>query len=346
MAQGFSQVPGIDFGKMFAPVAKAASIRIISALTALNNWELDAFDAKRAFLLGKLTEDIYMRQPPGFERFAAYGGLLVCHLLLLLYGLKQAAYDWYELLREVLTHLGFLRIEADYAVFIYDHVNAEGERIICIIAWHVNVRLAAASNCPFLIWIKGQIAQRFGITDLGPVSKHLGIQFKQNRTTCELWMHQTNYINYLLKEHGMLGCNSVMLPMDPHFPFGRDTDMHPHIENLTSEYRKVVGELLYLAMYTHPDIAIAVMKLVQHNASPEPRHYAAAKHVLRFLAGTIGLRTHYGGVTVLPELHGFSDSDWASCPEDWISISGYIWFFNGGPITLFEKAAHSHPFIY
>lgn len=342
VAQGFSQVPGIDFGKMFAPVAKAASIRIISALAAHNNWELDAFDAKRVFLWGKLTEDMYMRQPPGFERFAACGGLLVCHLLSSLYGLKQAAYDWYELLREVLTHLGFLCIEADYAVFVYDHVNTEGEHIICIIAWHVDDGLAAASNRPFLVWIKGQIVQRFGITDLGPVSKHLGIQFEQNRTTCELWMHQTDYITYLLEEHGMLGCNSITLPMDPHFPFGRDTDLHPHIENLTSEYRKIVGELLYLAMYMRPDIAVAVMKLTQHNSSPESRHYAAAKHVLRFLAGTLGLRTHYGGVTAMPELHGFSDSDWASCPEDRISISGYVWFFNGGPVSHSSKKQLTH----
>jgi hypothetical protein len=82
VAQGFSQVPGIDFSKMFAPVAKAASIRIISALAACNNWELDAFDAKHAFLWGKLMKDVYMHQPPGFEHFAPDIGPLVCHTLL------------------------------------------------------------------------------------------------------------------------------------------------------------------------------------------------------------------------------------------------------------------------
>jgi hypothetical protein len=126
VAQGFSQVPGVDFGKTFAPVAKSASIRIISALAARLDWELDSFDAKRAFLWGKLQEDVYMRQPPGFEQFGPAGERLVCHLLSSLYGLKQAAYDWYELLRDVLVRLGFLRCDADYAVFIYDHVNTGG----------------------------------------------------------------------------------------------------------------------------------------------------------------------------------------------------------------------------
>jgi len=127
VAQGFSQIPGIDFGRTFAPVAKSASIHILSAYAAAHDWELDCFDAKRAFLWGKLQEDVYMHQPPGFERLGSDGSHLVTHLLSSLYGLKQAVYDWYELLRDVLTHLGFLRCEADYAVFIFDHVNAKGE---------------------------------------------------------------------------------------------------------------------------------------------------------------------------------------------------------------------------
>jgi hypothetical protein len=127
VTQGFSHwVPGVDFGKTFAPVAKSASIRIISALAAHLDWELDSFDAKRAFLWGKLQEDVYMRQPPGFEQFGPAGEQLVCHLLSSLYGLKQAAYDWYELLRDVLLRLGFMRCNADYAVFVYDHVNTGG----------------------------------------------------------------------------------------------------------------------------------------------------------------------------------------------------------------------------
>ena len=342
VAQGFSQIPGVDFGKTFAPVAKPASIRIISALAAQLDWELDSFDAKRAFLWGKLKEDVYMRQAPGFERFGQGGERLVCHLLSSLYGLKQAAYDWYELLRDVLTRLGFLRCDADYAVFIYDTIDRAGTRTVCIIAWHVDDGLAAANQHVFLDWVKKQIGERFGIADLGPVVKYLGIQFERGRATRELWMHQSEYITYLLDEHGMLDCNPVTLPMDPKFPFGRETDVHPFIEDLASEYRKLVGELLYLALYTRPDIALAVMRLAQHNAASEPCHYAAAKHVLRYLAGTLNVRVHYGGSNINADLHGYSDSDWASCPEDRISISGYVWFFNGGPVSHSSKKQVTH----
>jgi hypothetical protein len=155
-------------------------------------------------------------------------------------------------------------------------------------------------------------------------------------------MHQEDYIQYLLDEHGMSNCNAVALPMDPNFPFGRSTDVYPHIDELETEYRKLVGELLYLAMYTRPDIAFAVMRLAQHNSSAKPCHYSAAKHVLRYLSSTIHLKAHYGGSGINPALHGFSDSDWASCPEDRVSISGYVWFFNGGPVSHSAKKQTTH----
>jgi hypothetical protein len=337
VAQGFSQVPGVDFGKTFAPVARPSSIRILSVYAAAKDWELDSFDAKRAFLWGKLREDVYMRQPPGFERSSPAGDRLVCHLLSSLYGLKQAAYDWYELLRTVLVGLGFIRCDADYAVFIYNRTTSQGVQVTCIIAWHVDDGLAGSNDRKFLNWIKGRIAERFGIADLGPVVKYLGVQFVRSRATHELWMHQQDYIVFLLEEHGLRDCNPVSLPMDPNHPFGRETDIHPHIANLETEYRKLVGELLYLAMYTRPDIALAVMKLAQHNSSPELRHYAAAKRVLRYLAGTLSHHVHYGGPNAEVAVHGFSDADWATSSEDRISITGYVWYFYGGPISHSAK---------
>jgi hypothetical protein len=61
-------------------------------------------------------------------------------------------------------------------------------------------------------------------------------------------------------------CNPVALPMDPNFLFEHLTDLHPHVDDLEMEYRKIVGELLYLAMYTHPDIAHTVMCLNAFNS--------------------------------------------------------------------------------
>lgn len=111
---------------MYALVAHQASIKVLITLAAMLDWELDCFNAKCVFLHRKLKEDIYMKQPRGFEQYSTAGVLLVCHLLSLLYGLKQAALDWYELLSSVLHAHGFAKNKVDLAVFIYDMQLPDG----------------------------------------------------------------------------------------------------------------------------------------------------------------------------------------------------------------------------
>ena len=88
VAQGFTQIYGVDFLDTFAPVAKLSSIRVILTLAARFDWELEQMDVKSAYLNGELDETIYMRQPPGFEVRGSKDK--VCKLQKTLYGLKQA----------------------------------------------------------------------------------------------------------------------------------------------------------------------------------------------------------------------------------------------------------------
>jgi hypothetical protein len=91
VAQGFSQRPGIDYGDTFAPVARAESLRLIAALVALLGWEFENMDVITAFLNAGIIEEIYIRQPEGFEQRGPNGEELVCRLNKSIYGLKQAS---------------------------------------------------------------------------------------------------------------------------------------------------------------------------------------------------------------------------------------------------------------
>ncbi|GJV07078.1 retrovirus-related pol polyprotein from transposon RE1 [Tanacetum coccineum] len=66
VAQGFTQVPGLDYSSTFSPVVKASTVRIILSLAVLNKWPLHQLDVKNAFLNGNLSDIVYMEQPPGF----------------------------------------------------------------------------------------------------------------------------------------------------------------------------------------------------------------------------------------------------------------------------------------
>ena len=67
VAQGFTQIEGLDFGETYALVARLESIRILLVYAAHQNFKLYQMDVKSAFLNGPLSEEVYVEQPPGFE---------------------------------------------------------------------------------------------------------------------------------------------------------------------------------------------------------------------------------------------------------------------------------------
>jgi hypothetical protein len=84
-------------------------------------------------------------------------------------------------------------------------------------------------------------------------------------------------------------------------------------------YCQLIGSLMYM-VNTRPDINFAVNSLSQFMVDPSRVHWIVAKHVLRYLRGTMEyglLYEHSGGV----RLAGFIDVDWAGCAEDKKSTS-------------------------
>ena len=66
VAQGYSQMEGVDYDETFAPVARMESIRILLALACHLKFKLYQMDMKTTFLNGILKEDVYVAQPKGF----------------------------------------------------------------------------------------------------------------------------------------------------------------------------------------------------------------------------------------------------------------------------------------
>jgi hypothetical protein len=66
VAKGFKQRHGIAYDDTFSLVVKFATIRLVS-IAVSRGWCLRQLDVQNAFLHGVLEEDIYMKQPPGFQ---------------------------------------------------------------------------------------------------------------------------------------------------------------------------------------------------------------------------------------------------------------------------------------
>ncbi|GKB91142.1 retrovirus-related pol polyprotein from transposon TNT 1-94, partial [Tanacetum coccineum] len=67
VAQGYTQEEGIDYDEVFAPVARIEAIRLFLAYASFKDFVVYQIDVKSAFLCGKIEEEVYVCQPPGFE---------------------------------------------------------------------------------------------------------------------------------------------------------------------------------------------------------------------------------------------------------------------------------------
>jgi hypothetical protein len=67
VAQGYTQVEGLDFGETYVPVARLEAIRILLACACTHNIKLYQIDVKSAFLNGYINEGVYVEQSPSFE---------------------------------------------------------------------------------------------------------------------------------------------------------------------------------------------------------------------------------------------------------------------------------------
>ena len=107
LAQGYSQMEGIDYDETFAPIARMESIRILLALACHLKFKLYQMDVKTIFLNGLRKEDVYVAQSKGFidPHFLDY----VLYLKKALYGLKQVPRAWYDRLTQYLVSRGFTR---------------------------------------------------------------------------------------------------------------------------------------------------------------------------------------------------------------------------------------------
>lgn len=88
VAKGYTQKPGIDYAETCSPMIRHSSMRILFAIAAAMDLEIDHLDVEMAFLHGDLTEEIYMLPPEGLLEGDTKNK--VCRQRKALYGLKQS----------------------------------------------------------------------------------------------------------------------------------------------------------------------------------------------------------------------------------------------------------------
>ena len=207
VAQGFSQVEGLDYNETFSPTIKFTTIRLMIALACRYNLELQHINIKGAYLNGKLEDDVYMRQPEGF--MVKGKEHLVCKLYKSMYGLKQLGRIWHHTLKQGLEKLGFTAGEADSTIFFRFQGNS-----IQIAGWYVDDRLLATNSSAMMKKMVDDIGGSFDIQDLGKPERLLGIRIKHNRDIGTIHLSQPAFINTIAKHFNITIGRPAKSPMD------------------------------------------------------------------------------------------------------------------------------------
>lgn len=322
VAQGFTQKYGEDYDEIFAPVVRPTTIRMLLNIAARKNLKVRQFDIKSAFLNGTLSEEIFMRQPKGFEI-----GDKVCRLNKALYGLKQSAHVWNQTIDKTLSAFGFKVSESDPC--LYSKVNEIEESYLII---HVDDILAASNKAEHIDNIEKNISSFFELKNLGDVHNFLSINIEKDDAG-DYFMSQQNYIEKIIEEGNLSAAKSSSIPLDTGYYKLKSNDFLPTNE----QYRKLIGMLLYASTNTRPDIAASVSILSRKTAAPTKLDLNEVHRVIRYLSSTKNLKLRVSNKSSTSELELFSDSDFAEDRTDRKSISGQISFYGGGTLSWQSK---------
>jgi histone deacetylase 1/2 len=160
VAKGYKKRYGIDNEDTFSPVVKIAMIRLVLSIAVFRGWCLRQLDVHNVFLHGILEEEVYMKQPPGFEDHNKLHH--VCKLDKALYGSKQALRAWYSRLNSKLIEFGFKSSKSDTSLFIY---SKNGVTIFILI--YVDGIIVTSSSPDAVTAVLKDLRTDFALKDLG-----------------------------------------------------------------------------------------------------------------------------------------------------------------------------------
>jgi hypothetical protein len=183
-----------------------------------------------------------------------------------------------------------------------------------------------------------ELSQHFKLQDLGPTTQLLGIEIQRDHPNRHLSISQSQFISNLIQEHGLSDSKSASTPLNPGTHLS--TSMCPQNDSEAWEmqqhpYISIVGSLMYLAVTTRPDIAYAAGVLARFNSNPGAAHWQAAKHVLRYLKGTMHHKLVYQ--PSLPPHLSLSSPALMLTMVEILTTGGYVVKIGSGAVSWSSK---------
>ncbi|KAK4406308.1 Retrovirus-related Pol polyprotein from transposon TNT 1-94 [Sesamum angolense] len=229
-------------------VMDATTLRFLISLSVIEQLKMQLMDVVTAYLYGSLDTDIYMRIPEGLKMPKALKSKL-CHMysIKLKRSFKQSGRMWYNHFSEYLIKKGFCHNQISPCLFIKR--TESGFVIIALYVDDLNIIGSPEEIRQAADYLKSE----FKMKDLSTTKYYLGLQFEHTKSG--IFIHQSNYIEKVLKRFHMNNAHPLSTPMvvrsldvnkDPFRPPAyNDEILGPEVP-----YLSVIGALMYLANNT------------------------------------------------------------------------------------------------
>ncbi|GJR58089.1 putative ribonuclease H-like domain-containing protein [Tanacetum coccineum] len=308
VAQGHRQEEGIDYDEVFALVARIKAIRIFLAFASYMGFIVYQMDVKSAFLYGKIDEEVYVSQPPGFldPKYPQK----VYKVVKALYGLHQAPRAWYATLSAFLLKNGYKRGTINKTLFL-----KKDKKDIILVQVYVDDIIFGSTKKSWCDEFEALMKSRFQMSSMGELTFFLRLLVKQKEDG--IFISQDKYVAEILKKFDFASVKTASTPIETQKPLVKDeeaSDVDVHL------YRSMIGSLMYLTA-SRPDIMFAVCACSRFQVTLKTSHLSAVKRIFRYLKGKPKLGLWYPRVSTF-DLESYSDSDYAGANLDRKSTTG------------------------
>ncbi|VVA37100.1 PREDICTED: ribonuclease H [Prunus dulcis] len=314
VAQGYTQVEGIDVDKTFAPVARLESVRLLLAIVCHIKFKLYQMDVESAFLNGLHKEEVYVEQPIGFKD--PFHPDHVYRLRKALYGLKQAPRAWCERLSSHLLLKGYTKGTIDH-----DLMAAQ--------IYVVDIIFGSTSNT-LISEFTDVMQKEFEMSMSDELTYFLGLQVQQLKDG--MFLSQTKYAKDLVSKFRLESAKPVTNPMSTTTKLHKDLTGKDVDQTLC---RSMIGSLLYLTA-SKPDLSFSVGVCARFRSCPKESHLLAVKRIIRYVSGTLKYGIYYSSDSNI-EIAGYSDADWVGNIDDQKSTSGGCFYLRNNMVSWHSK---------
>ncbi len=189
-----------------------------------------------------------------------------------LYGLKQSPRNFNNTLNTTITNLGFKRCVSDSCIY-YKKFNSHD----MYMSIYFDDIIIACSDEEFIIAVKQLIVKEYKVKDMGVIDWYLEMRFKRDTTTGVITLDQSKYATDVItrSQDHYRKQDFTDTPIEENVKLSKSTEeyqqnLSPRCQEYIKKYsyRQVVGSLLYLAIWTRPDITFAVHTVAKHSNHP------------------------------------------------------------------------------